>query len=453
MQHFGQILKSISNSAHNLIEALTHFQKAFAIVAGNRALYQFFSGKDYIQSSFNEEVVSVEAGFVRLFFSRFLEEDFLVQADRDIAANSFGNLAEILKFKEYIPEEALYKLQQRLFAKVEFAIAILNKKFITEYEIPYLRYTDFYNLLNRFSSVETDQKVMGLLNLLTRLKNSGVKKQFISEVFVAMSAYIPFDGEFSSVLERNRSGIKKKTNINWIRIPVILILLVRIFFWFHKYESKYGSSPTYTPTANEKFSDSISSVQQQIDANRVKLRNDRQLSPDNVGYFYNYLTNYDKSELKTDNQGDHTFADSENPFSYFYGTDEGNSKEILLKNNSKYDLIVMKNQESGGVSFPVYAYFVKSKKSIKIASKSNAGQLSYNFYFGNDLTLFGSRTIKWYGAPRFVKLPENAREKLGKTFIIANEMTITDKGTSILLRSNGMKCKPGPATIAEYLLE
>ena len=98
------------NVANNLIEALKYFPTEFQFIANIRVLYNFFSRKNFLRDDFPAQNIEVNKDKVKLFIEKYLQDDLTTFFDKKIIENKYEEMNDLLIYKEYFPEELLYKV-------------------------------------------------------------------------------------------------------------------------------------------------------------------------------------------------------------------------------------------------------------------------------------------------------------------------------------------------------
>lgn len=428
-----------TKAASDLTEAFHHYREELAFVVGNRTLYNFLSDKNYSRNTFQFPVPEVNAERIRSFFRRFLEDDLVLIAERDLADDNFFNLVSVCSHKEYISESILTGIRKSLLDKLEESCNALRNGAVSGNSENRLVNREFYELLGCFSDPLTDGKVTGLINIVTKTHNKATPENSMltRDIMIAMSEYRPFDALLTNVINRNKE-VMTKAAINtgkssdysfpWWKMLLFAIVAIRIIIAIIK------SSST---SAENALPDDAAPVYEDY---RTKDYKTTAVDPT---YFFNYLTNYDKSELEID----FTTVYIPNEGIPFHGMYDGmipssGKSPVEFTNNTRYDLILMIEGTND----------IRSSEYIQAGEKAavNIGGRHFRFYFGNRLASFGTenstyqrrnanntRKVQEY---RFAELPENCRLMLDKQFDINSDVLITQSGESVSIESEGIRC-------------
>lgn len=429
-----------TNTANNLIEALRNYAAPFAFIAGKRVLYNLFSKKDYTRNSFVYETAAVDPDQVKVFMSRFLEEDLLLASDRYLSKNRYAEVSNFLDWKDYIPEDILFRIKRKLLGKMDYVLTVLNTMPVGyEQDIAYIGYGSFYELLNHFSSIETDDKIRILLNLIVDSYNA-TKSSFSGTVLLSMATYNAFDDTLTAVMQKNRAVVvtPKSSGSSFSWFPVRLAVFVVIaFLKLILFTSKCSSNEPTVASSPFDFNTAVGNI-------NASQEQDAIAQQQQVGYYYNYLTNYDKSEAK-DSISYMGVKTGENPFTGLYYNRITNLNQdddaIKFTNRSGYDVVVLQNKALHGGDAPYGAYFVKANESFILYV--GPALYSYSFYFGNKMASFGHASAYMRGDRlqelRFSQLPDNCRQMLDKKFKVQADVLISGK-KNIKLVSEGLSC-------------
>lgn len=436
-----------TNSAANLVEALRNYQPELAYVCGTRVFYNFLADRNHSRNSFNFQVPDISADRIRYFFTRFLEDAVVLHAERDLSENYFFSLVSVCSRKEYLPEDALFKIHKKLLGKIDFALGELQSGNISENSKSIIANREFYELLDCFSDLETDDKMLLLVNLVAKKYNLELNsREVLRTVLISMTAYHPFDEELAGVIERNytvmtapvtTSGNSSDSSFPWWKTIGLVVLGLRVIFALFRTSNTPSTnydSTTFENTENFK----------QQDSNIDKI------------YFLNYLVQYKPEDVKV-NFAKATISNGEVPFYGLYGGASADGGEkIKIRNNSKYDLILLVSEEANGKFTPFSSQYVNSNATIEISKKSLYPR-RYAFYFGENLASFGSGDPYTRGEGkqeyRFSKLPENGLELLYREFTLKHDLVISNKKEKFVFKSDSISCvsDQNPAFVNKFV--
>lgn len=425
-----------ANSANDLIEALKNYKEELAFVVGKRTFYNFFSGRNLHKNLFRFPNPDVAPERINAFFSRFLQEALLLKSDQDIAAGKYYELSDILTSKTFIPDEVYFKIRHRLLGKIDFALVSLTNENADSNAISYITEDAFFHLLSKFTSVETDDKMRDFLSVVVDLHNNGNNKEYTKKIITAMSSYAAFDEELERVLQRNRANMNpvpryvpssssSSSSVPWGRMVFIFLIFIKVLIGFgrcsesersyepnsygNSYQNNYGSGYGTGTSADESVAQS-----------------------EPIDYFFNYLTAFDRAELKQNLEPAYEMGNGANPFVHDFTKPQRMVVEggLTFSNKTKWDVIVMSQIEINEREMPQNAYLIKSGKSIMIQKERGYLPEKYLFYFGNKLAVFGN--TQHYKENRFTKQPKNSREIMNHTFRFESDVTLRSKnGISI----------------------
>jgi hypothetical protein len=229
------------NVANNLILALKEYRTALYFVVSNRILYNLFSKKNYSRHHFPSPQKEHEAEKIQYFISQFLNDDLVLFFDQNVSQNRFDPICDVFDFKDCFPEEALFQLNKKLSGKMDFILVNINQMNLSNTDaISYVQYRSFYVLLSCFSSIEMDEKMRSLINIVSDRYNANKQSDFFMTCLTAMAGYTAYDTSLTDVLLRNReaalsnisnnhssssSGLSGRT-IFWIVLVIIKLVLL-----------------------------------------------------------------------------------------------------------------------------------------------------------------------------------------------------------------------------------
>ena len=200
------------NVADNLISAINQFPKELLFISNNRILYNFFSRKNYSRNRFiTDYSVSVNEENIKSFIDRFLSKDLDAFFDQSIAQNKFDIIDDLLNVKEYLPQNSLDSLDQKLSAKLDFIVNKFdeNPSLSSGTEtIEFIKYRSFYSLLSHFRSAENDKKIRTIYSKMSgSIVSAGVRNEFLNPMVSSMVNYKPIDYELSNSIRSHKDRI------------------------------------------------------------------------------------------------------------------------------------------------------------------------------------------------------------------------------------------------------
>lgn len=424
------------NVASNLVDALRNFPEEFQFIANDRTLYNFFSKKSYYRDKFPKENIKVDNERVKSFIGKFLEEDLSLFFDKKLTENRFEEMHDLLRLhKQYFPEDILFKVGKKGEGKIDFALANLhstNKNYAT---ILYIKEVYFYYFLSHFSTLELDEKVKSLLNVVVDIYNLDKTSDFASRAMISMADYSAFDEDLLETLEANKkvvlsnidgrienSSSNSSSGFSWKTFAIVLFILIRVGFFANKCSSDNDRSNSdynrgyentnYEPSVSEK---------RIIDEYYTEWHS-------KIDTFRTFLTDYDKDKMGNLKYND-SIKSGENPFENIYENHHTSESNNFLKftNTTNYDVIVLENSVAyDTIKVPKQAYFIKAKQSIDVDITYNKDGI-YNFYVGKKLGSFHSQDEKLYVRnhsivePRFTELFKNARKIMDVDYSFGDE--------------------------------
>lgn len=437
-----------SNVATNLINALKNHPEVFYFFVNHRDLYNFFAKTNYSKDWFTPNNTHINNDDLRKFINAFLENDLVLFFDQKMTQNKFEELSNLLLYKDYFPEDVVYKISKKPIDKIDFAIARLYQE-RKEYDaLLYNKQAVFYDFLSHFSSTEIDAKLQTLLKLVTDIYNKNKKSEFASSALLAMSNYKSFKVDLIETIKSNpkvvysnkkkRSSPRNSINSGYIggAIVVILFFILRIGMIVHRYSNSdndtnqdainYNSNETEEPTIDRYYAD----MYYKLDS------------------FHNYLVDFDKSKFRNLHYND-SIKTGDNPFVNLYkknGKTESNNT-IKFYNDSDYDIILLENYVTfDSINMPSQAYFIKSKKGYELNNVSSLNRV-FNFYAGKRLASFHGDNENIFvrnnsiEESRFTELASNSKELLKKNYQFTQDVFIKNQNKNITIQSDNLIVK------------
>ncbi|WP_431244272.1 hypothetical protein ACQ9BO_07895 [Flavobacterium sp. P21] len=201
------------NVANNLILALKDYREELYFVVSNRILYNLFSKKNYSRNSFPAPQREYDAEKIQSFVYQFLNDDLVLFFDQNLSQNKFDYISDIFDFKDCFPEDALFQLNKKLSGKVDSILVNLNQSVSPNMlAIPYVEYRSFYVLLSYFSSIEIDNKIRSLVNIVSARYNANKQSDFYSTCISSMEGYVAYDPDLTRILVGNREAVLANTS-------------------------------------------------------------------------------------------------------------------------------------------------------------------------------------------------------------------------------------------------
>lgn len=224
-----------SKVANDLILAINDHPKTLNFIVNNRVLYNFFSNKEYSRNRFTPQTETPEN--VKIFIDKFLSKDLESILLNKFSENKFEYLDDFLSAsKDYLPQNALAKLQQLLSEKLDFVCTQLNQ--ISDYAaLVFIKQRSFYDLLSHFSSPENDIKVRAIYDKMMFSNDMMLKTQFETPFTMAIANYKATDNNLTNLLKSS----KEQSLVNNIKtsssgssamsigsIIILVIILIRL---------------------------------------------------------------------------------------------------------------------------------------------------------------------------------------------------------------------------------
>ncbi|OXE97631.1 hypothetical protein B0A79_21390 [Flavobacterium piscis] len=233
-----------SNTSENLIIALKDYKEELLFVMSNLVLFNFLNHNNVSKNNVSNYNLTVSDEKIKEFIALFLTDDLISFFSLKLSKNSYNDLEEldaVLDLKRYFPEDIIYKMGLLLYSKLDFAISQLNVSTTNEFSnIAYIRHSAFYDLLSHFATIELDQKMVVLLNLVADNYEKMTNIVFFSSVIKSMASYNAFLEGISKLLIEGREILmrpkEKKGDENDELFLVIKIISVIVFLLiaFHK---------------------------------------------------------------------------------------------------------------------------------------------------------------------------------------------------------------------------
>ena len=428
-----------TNTASNLISALKNHKEALYFIIQNRVLYNFFAGTNFSRHKFSPDNESISEHKISEFITHYLEDDLILKSDKILSENRFDDLSELLMAKKYFPEDVLLKINKRIIGKMDFALSELTRNpNVDKTAIQYISSRSFYNALSHFSSVETDEKVRKILNIVVNIYNANNASLFASSTMWSMSNYEAFDEYLNSVILKNSAIVsspperESSSSMPIGRIIFIILIIIKFVVLASKCSGSNNSG------SNNYNVDTFQNLNQYRESAAA-------INEQRIFSFQEFLAGYDQKSMKNIVKVD-TLKTGQNPF-YMNNNIIGQSStpdSIWITNNTKYDLVVMEQKNRGDINVPMNAYYIKAKDKFKV----DFHRKTYNFYFGKQLASFDTDDQQYQYTDinskkklRFSKLIDNSRGIVSKEFTLKNDLTISLKKKVLTLHSIGLSCE------------
>jgi hypothetical protein len=424
------------NVANNLIEALRNYPSEFQFIANSRVLYNFFSKKSYYKDAFPKETIEIGEERVKLFIEKYLQDDLTTFFDKKLTENKYDEMNDILEYKNYFPEEMLFRLANRAEGKLDFVLSSLHSKETNYFPILYITRAHFYTFLSHFVNTDIDDKVHFLLNEIVDIYNVTKSSQFAEGIMISMSNYNSYDEELMDTIASNKRIIldniegrqgkseKSGSGFSWRVFVIILFILIKITIFSNKCSS---DSSDYDVNNSE----NMNSIMESIDEKYVNEKN----------HFFNYLSDFKTinidslSNIDTLKTGDRVFKSM---YTSKFEEQIPDSLKINIKNKSDFDIVVLISEKvnpNSNFNQPRYSVFLKKKESINV-SKDDL----FNFYVGNELASFLSNDteiIKYDKEHeyRFIKQPPKSKEILKVDYGFNSDVVIRNYDESVRIET------------------
>ena len=196
------------NVANNLILALKEYRQELYFIVSNRILYNLFSKKNYSRHNFPAPQREYDSEKIQSFINQFLNDDLVLFFDQHLSQNKFDFINDIFDFKDCFPEDALFQLNKKLNGKVDAILVNLSQNNSANMPaISYVEYRSFYVLLSYFSSIEMDNKIRSLVNIVSERYNANKQSDFYMTCISSMQGYVAYDPALTAILVGNREAV------------------------------------------------------------------------------------------------------------------------------------------------------------------------------------------------------------------------------------------------------
>ena len=196
------------NVANNLILALKEYRQELYFIVSNRILYNLFSKKNYSRHNFPSPQREYDSEKIQSFINQFLNDDLVLFFDQHLSQNKFDFINDIFDFKDCFPEDALFQLNKKLNGKVDAILVNLSQNNSANMPaISYVEYRSFYVLLSYFSSIEMDNKIRSLVNIVSERYNANKQSDFYMTCISSMQGYVAYDPGLTDILVSNREAV------------------------------------------------------------------------------------------------------------------------------------------------------------------------------------------------------------------------------------------------------
>lgn len=196
------------NVANNLIFALKEYRQELYFIVSNRILYNLFSKKNYSRHNFPAPQREYDSEKIQYFINQFLNDDLVLFFDQHLSQNKFDFINDIFDFKDCFPEDALFQLNKKLNGKVDAILVNLSQNNSANMPaISYVEYRSFYVLLSYFSSIEMDNKIRSLVNIVSERYNANKQSDFYMTCISSMQGYVAYDPALTAILVGNREAV------------------------------------------------------------------------------------------------------------------------------------------------------------------------------------------------------------------------------------------------------
>ena len=196
------------NVANNLILALKEYRQELYFIVSNRILYNLFSKKNYSRHNFPAPQREYDSEKIQSFVNQFLNDDLVLFFDQHLSQNKFDFINDIFDFKDCFPEDALFQLNKKLNGKVDAILVNLSQNNSANMPvISYVEYRSFYVLLSYFSSIEMDNKIRSLVNIVSERYNANKQSDFYMTCISSMQGYVAYDPSLTDILVSNREAV------------------------------------------------------------------------------------------------------------------------------------------------------------------------------------------------------------------------------------------------------
>jgi hypothetical protein len=360
---------------------------------------------------------------------------------------------DLLEFKEYFPEDILFRIAKKADGKLDFALSTLHSKEVNYSPILYIKQVFFYQFLSHFSTLELDEKVKSLLNVVVDIYNVSKSSEFAGTTMVSMSNYEAFDEDLEETLKSNKKVVsdniagryekeeKSKSGFSWKTFLIVLFVLIRVAFFTNKCSSDNDRNSNYD---TYDYENTVIDTLTYEEPPKVAEELDRYYlqSQAKIDTFKMFLTDYNKYKLRNVKYID-SIKTGQNPFETLYKDQYVSTSDNFIKftNATNYDVILMENSVAyDTINIAKQAYFIKAHQSFKLDVTSNYKR-TFNFYIGKRLGSFHNENEKLYlknGSvvePRFTELPKNANEIIKEDYDFSDDVEISERNGKVEIKS------------------
>lgn len=424
------------NVANNLIEALKNYPLPFQFILNSHGLFNFFTKNEYRRSYFPTENIEINDEEVQRFIEKYLQDDLTTFFDKKCIENKFEEMNNFLVYKEYFPEELLYKVSKRAEGKLDFVLSVLNANEQNYFPILYVKQAQFFIFLSHFVSTDLDDKVHSLLNEIVDIYNVTKSSEFAEGIMISMANYHSFDEELMDTIASNKRIVQNNiegregkssssgSGFSWRVFGIILVILLKIAVFSNKCSS--GSSDY-----DNNNIENMNTIMESIEEKYVSEKN----------HFFDYLTDFktiDNDSLKkidTLKTGDKVFKSM---YSSKLEEQIPDSLKINIKNKSDFDVVLLISKKINRNDYfkqPTYSVLLKKKESINVSKND-----FFNFYVGNELASFLSKDteiIKYDKEHeyRFIKQPPKSKEILKVDYGFTSDVIIRNYDESVRIET------------------
>ena len=228
------------NDIQNLLEILKTYPDEVKLLARSDFFYSLLSGQE--PERFSKFVVNtnIQVAKVKAFLYECFREDILDFFTKNASRNQWGKLSVLFKYKRFLDERLIRQCTYKLEEKLHFATDMLEKQLEEgelEKMLPYLKNTQFYDLLSTINFNYFDNLILDLIRDVERCQRSA-NTDFYSSVRMAAISYKPSDSRFNPYVDEaprySSREVSYDSGLSPVRIILLIVAIVRILLWLSK---------------------------------------------------------------------------------------------------------------------------------------------------------------------------------------------------------------------------
>lgn len=422
-----------NNLINRLIEAFRKDATSLGFVYNHIYFRHIFLGEKYpLFPPKSEQQVDEN---VKIFLQEYFSADLVQYFNEKFVENNFEKIALLLDHKDFLSEEFLLLIKEKMYSRIDYAVLNLRELQIgAESKVKYISQRVFYTIFNHLKSSETDSKIESLLNEIVDLYNK-THLSFCIRTIIAMADYKAIDENMVKILKNNKRLVsekekKKSSGISPFSVFIIIVMAVKILAFIGRCSKSINSDST------------LFDVNDSIKYDSAEWNE----AVASVDIFKDYLTNgYLKKETYQSYKD--SLKTGDNPYSEIFNDKLFSTSalySIFVQNQTKYDVVLLQyTLIRDAIIIPTNAFYIKSKEASTILVPMTH---YLSFYFGKNPEKFTIKGDDFYKEKidnlpqiRFAELAPNAKEHI-YTFGAFKESLIIEQTDSLIrLHSAEMK--------------